>query len=161
FLRPSGARLVSVIHDALPHPGEPLAPFARLRTRIEVGAADCVVTLSDHVARELRRGYGDAVRRSVSIPHLAIGAAPGAAAPRRHPAGRSFGLMLFGRLLEYKGISRLLRAYELVRHAGLPVTLSLIGQGNVAPYREALERLPDVVLVNRWLSDQEIPGILG
>src|SRR5262249_40375832 len=32
---------------------------------------------------------------------------------------------------------------------------------NVAPYREALERLPDVVLVNRWLSDQEIPGILG
>ena len=48
-----------------------------------------------------------------------------------------------------------------MRHAGLPVTLSLIGQGNVAPYREALERLPDVVLVNRWLSDQEIPGILG
>jgi glycosyltransferase involved in cell wall biosynthesis len=159
-LRGTGVRFVSVIHDAAPHPGEP-ATLARRRTRAEIAAADCVVALSDHVADELRRRYGDVLRRAVTIPHVAIPLAAAAARPRTHPAGRPFRLMLFGRMLAYKGIDRLLDAYALALGRGLDVTLALVGEGDLSAHRGSLARLPGITLVNRWIPEREIPAILA
>jgi glycosyltransferase involved in cell wall biosynthesis len=158
-LRGTGVRIVSVIHDASPHPGEP-ATLARWRTRVEIATADCVVTLSDHVRDELRRRHGGIMRQTVTIPHVGIGLAAGAGRPRAHPSGRPFRLMLFGRLLKYKGIDRLLEAYGLALERGVAVSLALVGEGDLSVHRPALDRLPGITLLNRWISEAEIPAIL-
>jgi glycosyltransferase involved in cell wall biosynthesis len=159
-LRGTGVRVVSVIHDASPHPGEPVT-LAGPRTRAEIAVTDCVVTLSDHVRDELRRRHADIMPMAVTIPHVAIRLAAAADRPRVHPTGRPFSLMLFGRFLKYKGIDRLLSAYELALGRGVPVALALVGEGDLTPYRRALDRLPGITVINRWIPEDEIPAILA
>ena len=64
-------------------------------------------------------------------------------------------LLFFGRIAPYKGIEHLLDAYRLVRET-TPCRLSIVGRGNLRPYRERLKGLEDVEIINHWVAEEEI-----
>jgi glycosyltransferase involved in cell wall biosynthesis len=68
--------------------------------------------------------------------------------------------MFFGRILTYKGIGLLLDAYESIVHQK-DVALSIIGSGDLSPWREQISRLPRVEIDNRWIEAGEIGAILS
>jgi len=65
-------------------------------------------------------------------------------------------LLFLGRITPYKGLDVLLAACERLNRARPELRLCIAGEGSLAPYRPALMRLPDVEIINRWLSDAEI-----
>ncbi len=160
-VRKAGSRLVSTIHDASDHPGDWL-PLSEWRLRRELRAADAVITLSRHVRASLVRRYGYPAAGIATIPHGLLRFSPQPAALRRFPAGRPFRFMFFGRILRYKGLDTLLTAYDRLRAAAGPVPpeLWIAGAGDLRPYRERLDRLAGITLINRWIAEEEMPGLL-
>lgn len=156
----AGSRLVSIIHDAYMHPGE-VNPLWSWRIGRELSAADKVVALSRHVERQLVTGYRYPAGRIAVIP-LGPFAYPGeAAAVRRFPRDRPFRFLFFGRILAYKGIHLLLDAYRALTAQRGDVELCIAGGGDFASYRAQLADLPRVTLINRWIEDREISGLLA
>jgi glycosyltransferase involved in cell wall biosynthesis len=68
-------------------------------------------------------------------------------------------LLFFGRIVAYKGLDHLLRAYELLLDRGVKVELVIAGSGSLAPYADLLCNLP-VAVRNEWLSDAAIADLL-
>lgn len=159
-VRKAGARLVSVVHDAVTHPGEWL-PLHTWRQRRELQQADAVVTLSGHVRATLHREYGYPLARIATIPHGLLRFSNLPVTPRRFPADRPFRFMFFGRILPYKGLERLLAAYAMLRAEGVTAELWIVGGGDIRPYKAQLDRLPGVTLINQWIAEEDIPQILA
>lgn len=152
-----GIPYLLMLHDAVFHPGEESALRFRLMRR-DIRAADAIVTLSDHVRRQLVEVHGYPVDRIHLLPHPTYDY--GVAGPRRAPRGRPFRMLFFGRILPYKGLDLLLRAYRRLAASGRDLTLRIVGSGDVAPYRDLLDT-PGVSLENRWLDDDEIGTFLA
>jgi glycosyltransferase involved in cell wall biosynthesis len=158
-VRAGGARLVLVVHDASAHPGEDFGIRSWMLRR-EVAAADRVIALSRHVARqlsELHRYPPERIHESELGNSLMDSVF---AAPRRFPEGRKFRLLFFGRLLPYKGIDLLVEAYQRLRPRHPEVVLRVIGPGK-PPKSLSGELPPDVSLEAGWIPDERIPGILA
>jgi len=64
-------------------------------------------------------------------------------------------LLFFGRIVPYKGLELLLQSYMEVRKS-FPCQLLIAGDGNITPYKDMIEGLQDVTLVNRWIAETEI-----
>lgn len=154
----AGARYVLTIHDALLHPGERNRLRMALMSR-EIARADTVITLSEHVRNQVIEVHGVAPDRIHVVPHGVFGGS-GATARRLPPTGRPFRLLFFGRILPYKGLGLLLEAYRHLRKAA-DVELAIVGSGDITPYRSQLEGLPGVTIENRWIAEEEIPGIFA
>jgi glycosyltransferase involved in cell wall biosynthesis len=153
----AGARFVPAIHDADRHPGD-FNPLLHWRTGRELAHADRAVVLSEHVRAALIARYSFPAGRIALVPHGAFRFS-GSGGARRHPAGRPFRFLFFGRILPYKGLDRLLAAYaELARQA--ETSLCIAGSGNLSDLGGAFEALPRVSLVNRWIGEDEIGGFL-
>ena len=67
-------------------------------------------------------------------------------------------ILFFGRIAPYKGLGALLRSYEEV-HKSFPCRLLIAGDGSLAPFKDVIDRLQDVTLINRWIADKEIADI--
>lgn len=154
-----GIAFMPVIHDAVPHPGDPTARLTRWLLG-DIRNARTVLTLSHAVARTLvDRHYAESKNISVLFhPDLTFGTR---AAPRVRPAGEPLRLLFFGRIMAYKGLDVLVEAVSLLKRGGLPVTLGVAGSGEIGAHtRAALDRL-DAEVINRWVGDSEISGILA
>jgi glycosyltransferase involved in cell wall biosynthesis len=151
----AGARLISIIHDATRHPGEP-NPFWGWRTGRELAATSGTIVLSQHVRAQLIEQYRYPPDRIGVIPLGPFAYAAPEAEPRRFPRGRRFRFLFFGRLLSYKGIPLLLDAFRQLAAEREDVELHIVGNGTMAPYRAQLDGLPRVTVINRWLADHEI-----
>ena len=151
----AGARYAVIVHDAQPHPGEESWLLDRLATA-EIKAADRIIACSGHVARALSARHGTLPMATLFHPPFDFGATS-PLAPRTAPR-RPVRLLFFGRILPYKGLPLLLDAHRLLRRSGLDCTLSIVGDG--ATDDLALDA-PGVSLDNRWIAEQEIPGILA
>jgi glycosyltransferase involved in cell wall biosynthesis len=145
---------VTVVHDAVGHPGDPgalLTPWFRTEAR----RAIAIVTLSRSVATTLAGYRGIAPERIVPLflPDL-VHEAPVRVA-KASPSG-GFRLLHFGRLLRYKGLDLLLDALEIVARSATKVALTVAGAGVIsASTRSRLAGL-EATVVNRWISDAEI-----
>lgn len=158
-LRRTGSRYVLALHDALPHPGEESALRAWMLRR-ELAAADGVIALSEHVRRQLTETGRHPADRTWVLPHGVFSFGPATA--RRLEPGRPIRLCFFGRLLPYKGLDILIDAYDLLRRRyGDGVTLTVAGSGDPGPVAGRLAQTPGVRLVNRWIAEEEIPGVLA
>jgi glycosyltransferase involved in cell wall biosynthesis len=157
LIRRSGAHYVLVLHE----PTSDRATYGaiiRVVTDLEVRRSDGVVLLSESAGRVFAARFGENSVPRVTLP---LGSFRyGHNRPRRFPANRPVRLLFFGRIDQYKGIDLLLDAYARLRHDDLPVTLSIVGAGDLSPYRAALAAVTDVHVVNEWVDEAQIGAIL-
>ena len=150
-LRRVGGKLVVVVHDATPHPGDGLPGQAMLQ-RALLRRADARVALSQHVADGLA-GQGFAgVMVSAHPPRSNL------PPPVMHDG--PLRLLCYGRLLPYKGLDLLAEALVwLGQRADLQVRV--VGLGPETPGLAALRALPGVVVDNRWVPEAEMDALLA
>lgn len=153
-IRRLGVPFVSIVHDAVGHPGDRgslLAPWFRSEAR----GADAIVTLSRSVAEALVQGRGIASERIVPLflPDL-VYTGPGIEPnPARHGSLR---LLHFGRLLKYKGLDLLLDALDIVASRGTRTMLTIAGSGKISAGARARLAGLKAEIINRWIDDAEI-----
>ena len=150
-------KLVVIVHDADPHPGDVMPLLMWLQRRL-ILRADMLVALSTHVAERLsQQGVAGADRPVVVLRHppMPFGALP---PPPFSHAGPPR-LLFFGRLLAYKGIDLLNDALALLDPRSLEVRI--VGSGPETKALAALRELPFVTVENRWISENEIAGIIA
>jgi glycosyltransferase involved in cell wall biosynthesis len=157
-VRARGATYVTIIHDAVSHPGDPTA-WVNPWLRSEAKRADRVVTLSRAVADHMTAGgFSDPVRtRSLFLPDLRYGSAQTA---KDWTADQPLRLLFMGRIFKYKGLPLLLEAVEMLRAEGVPLHLGVAGAGDIDDMRGRLTALGAEV-INRWLDDSEIAPLLA
>ncbi len=155
--RRAGIKTLLIVHDAEPHPGESRPGLDRL-VRAEIRASDRVITFSDHVAdRLIARGDARETRLvRLFHPIFRFGAGRDGA---NHPA-KPFRLLFFGRILPYKGVPMLLEAFARLRAAGVAVTLSVVGRGEIDASAE-LKDQPGLTISTGWVAPDAIGGILA
>lgn len=156
-LRRAGARVLLVLHDATPHPGEEY-PLWRQQWSRDLAATDGLVVLSEHVFNSVVRIYHYPEERIWFAPHLSLSFAEPVCLPRELPRERPIRLLFFGRLLPYKGLDLLADAFRRVI-PDWPVELQVVGDGPHAAL-EALRGLPRVQIDQRWIPENEIGAIL-
>ncbi|WP_448204528.1 glycosyltransferase family 4 protein [Azospirillum sp. sgz302134] len=158
-IRRSGASFVHIVHDAVAHPGD-YYPFREKMAVRELMAADGLIALSEHVRQQVHSVRGYPLERIWLARHGVFEYGTQTRGPRPYPANGPFRLLFFGRIVEYKGLSLLLDAYELVKARHPRVELHVYGSGNMQPYKEKLARLPDVHVDNGWIPEDKIGDIL-
>jgi glycosyltransferase involved in cell wall biosynthesis len=153
----SRARLVYVVHDATPHPGDNHAVGIKMTQRVLLHLADDIVTMSEAVRDQLCRS-APGVAAKVRTERL-VGLFKPAANARCHPAETPRFLMP-GRLVSYKGYERLAEALKLMDRNDFTVTIS--GDG---PYRDKVAELfgsdPRVRLDLSWRTPEEHEELFG
>ena len=154
----AGIPYVSVVHDAIGHPGDStgiLLPWLHREAR----SADRVITLSRHVTAQLRDcGIVPAGRiAQLFLPDLAY--YPHTIVRERNP-DKPLRLLFFGRILEYKGLPLLLDAIETLRAEGIEIRLGVAGVGDIRRVKARLEHL-GAEIINRWIDDRELSALLA
>ncbi|MCC6889413.1 MAG: glycosyltransferase family 4 protein [Hyphomicrobiales bacterium] len=162
-LRKRGIRYAVIVHDAKPHPGDPTGLVFRWLLR-DARSADAIVTLSDYVRAEMiARNAAPAERiRTVPMPDVSFPAAraAGSAPLRRGADSRPLRVLHFGRMLRYKGLPIFVEAMEMLAARGIPVKVSVCGEGRIDSLLDPLQRMGARV-INRWLTDAEIGALLA
>lgn len=157
-VRRAGVAYATVIHDSRRHEGDRTGLVHGWLMR-DARSADRVFTLSRFVADQLA---ADGVVKPDRItplfhPDLVFG---GGGERRSFDGSRPFRLLMFGRLMRYKGLPNLIEAVRRLRRDHLPVTLGVAGAGDISAEREALRDIGAEVL-NRWIEDHEIGPLLA
>ncbi|MDP1908293.1 MAG: glycosyltransferase family 4 protein, partial [Hyphomicrobium sp.] len=153
-----GIRYATVVHDAVPHPGDPTAWATSWLLR-DVDSADVIVSLSRNVAEEIARRRPEASSRIVTLfhPDLRNGSGP---VDRRFDRARPLRILFFGRIMAYKGLPLLVEAVEILRRDGHAIHLGVAGRGGIRGLTQRLAALNAEVL-NDWLSDADLAGLLA
>lgn len=148
---------IAIAHDADIHPGDGLA-FQMVLQRFVWRQAAAVAVLTAHVGERLRaQGLAGSPKRPLihlSHPPLAFHLPQGGARP-----GGGTRLLMFGRLLEYKGLDLLAGALRQVGPLG-GLEVRIAGSGPDSPALRALAALPWVSVENRWVPEDEIGSLL-
>lgn len=152
-LRRVGARIVVIVHDAQPHPGDGYPFQAALQHRL-IRRADQIVTFSRHVADGLTFRTEAAHCPVVSLAHPPFIGEAGAP-PFAHQGVPH--ILMFGRLLPYKGLDMLAEALPRVRRG---FECRVVGRGSHSPELGRLAALPHVKVENRWVAEDELPGLI-
>lgn len=154
--RRNGVFHAVIVHDADPHPGDRTALVQRWQLRHALGA-DAVVTLSEHVARQVERSGRIDPRRIVRLflPDLSSGPVE-----RLRPEAGPLRFLFFGRMADYKGLPLFAAAVSRLGAQGRTFAASVIGDGDLGESRAVLEAA-GVAIDNRWIAESEVPGILA
>ena len=156
-----GIHYATVVHDATPHPGDRTALFTNWLLN-DARAADTVFTLSNWVASELiRRGTVPPERiKTLFMPDALFPAASHTGVRRQRENGQPLRILFFGRMLQYKGLHLFTQAMEILAAEGVPIKISVCGEGDMGRMASRLVNLGAVVK-NRWLSDAEVGQLLA
>jgi glycosyltransferase involved in cell wall biosynthesis len=65
-------------------------------------------------------------------------------------------LLFFGRILDYKGLDVLLKAFPIVQKALPNARLLIAGSGSLEPYSALLKEQKGIILENRWIDDRKV-----
>lgn len=152
-LRRAGIPFVPILHDGLPHPGDPAIAW-HWRLRRELAAARGAVTLSAAVEDVIR----------AQAPGLPLFRLPlGAHLPGEAPTGTvvSHDFLFFGRIRAYKGLDLLRDAFAQLRQTHPAATLRVVGEGDIEAAAPGLSALPGVTVEPRWVADDAIPALVA
>lgn len=153
-----GCRFISVIHDAVPHPGDHTAYLTRWLLRDAV-SADRIVTLSDAVTSTLVAQGRAAPGQIETLFHPDLRFASTGAVRTRSPAD-PLRVLFFGRIMAYKGLELYAEAIAKLRQSGFAVEPGVAGSGRIrTETRELLHRLGAEV-ENSWIPNERITSIL-
>jgi glycosyltransferase involved in cell wall biosynthesis len=145
---------VVAVHDPIPHPGITSKVYWWLEDRL-IRQSDQFVIFSQAFVKDLeQRGIKSDQISVCPFGDLSYYLRINQSQPQTPPSKTT--LLFFGRITAYKGVEILLKAYrEVVKR--YPVRLLLVGNGSLRPYRSLMKDLPDMEIVNRWVSEEEIP----
>lgn len=150
-----------IVHDASAHPGERWR-FRLLNQRASLRGAALIVALTESVAGRLRdAGYGTGGQRLLTLRHppMPVGMPP-ADLPAPFAHGGRPRLLMFGRLLPYKGLDLLDAA--MTRLGPDPgFALKIAGDGPASPALQRLAAHPAVTVDRRWIPETELNALLA
>lgn len=158
YLARSGVLYMLAVHDAERHPGED----GRLRRWLlarDIAAADGAITMTKAVRGQLLERHAFPPERAWTAP---LGVFVETTMTERSlPRDRPARLLFFGRVLPYKGLDVALAALPAVRAAHPGTELEIWSSGDIAPYRDAIERTSGVRIHNEWIAEERIPEIFA
>lgn len=152
-LKRAGIAYVPILHDAMPHPGDPAFAW-NWGLRRDLAAARGAVVLSGAVEAVIR----------ARAPELPLFRLPlGAHLPGEPPAAARpvHDFLFFGRIRAYKGLDLLRDAWRILHRSHPGATLRVVGQGDIEAAAPGLSALPGVTLEPRWVGEDEIPALVA
>lgn len=152
-----GLPAIVFVHDPVPHPGLFAWVSGVVEDRSLKQAARMIVFSQSLIPGLIRRGFPES---KVAVVPLGAGQPERLSEIIPAPAIQAADVLFLGRITTYKGLDILLDAFKLVQQRFPQTSLRIVGNGSLAPYRVALQRLSNVDMVNRWVGDDEIPGFL-
>lgn len=146
---------VFTLHDPILHSGENHLISRKLST-VSVKKSDKIVILSDVFIKNLME---DGINKDkiVVIPHGNFKFYKDKNSTTNR--GISKTLLFFGRISKYKGVEVLIDAFKIIKESVKDAKLIIAGEGNIDDYRDKLEALGDIELINRWIGDEEFSSI--
>lgn len=153
-LRRAGVKVVTIVHDARAHPGDGY-PLQMALQKALIGQSSLLVTFSQHVADVLS---GDTICRRKPMLSLSHPPFIGTDAPPPFTHGGRPRLLMFGRLLPYKGLDLLADALSQLEK---PVECRIIGKGPRSPELGRLASLAGVTVENRWVPEDELARLIA
>lgn len=150
---------VTVVHDPNPHPGLVAWGIKKLEDLLIKQTTRCVVLSTKLKPALEHRGVSsnqiDVIPLGVLSHYQSFPKCNGNINIHSNYSDK-FNLLFFGRITAYKGIEILLTAfYHLERRYN--IQLRIVGNGDITPYHNLLEKLHDVDVVNRWIGESEVP----
>lgn len=146
---------VVAVHDPVPHPGLTSKVYGWLEDRL-IRWSDQFVIFSQAFVKDLeQRGVKPDQISACPFGDLSYYLRISQSQPYMPPMKNT--LLFFGRITAYKGVEVLLEAYREVLKR-YPARLLLVGNGSLRPYRSLMRDLPGLEVVNRWVSEEEIPN---
>lgn len=66
-------------------------------------------------------------------------------------------ILFFGRILKYKGLEIILKAFPLIKKEIPNCRLLIVGKGNLKPYEKFLQKkISDIIIENKWIEEKEL-----
>jgi glycosyltransferase involved in cell wall biosynthesis len=157
----SDACVIVHVHDAEYAPSSPVARFADAVARLQSRFAHRVYCYGARIKREIVRNFGVPKDRIATFrlgPSHWTQADLGATVPK--PSPRQFSMI--GTLIYRKGVEYFLEAARLFNeaHGKNAAQFVLAGSGDISRYKAAIERLPNLVVMNRFVEDAEVNELL-
>ncbi len=156
-LKRLGVPLVTIAHDVRPHMGDRHALAYRLQRGVLRESA-AIVTLSEHVADQLRAGEVAAGTlppiRTFAHPPFAFDDLALPAPVPFEPHDGPLRVLVAGRIKAYKGVETALAMLDEL--AGHPATLRIAGAFDRPSWRDRAEADTRVSLRPEWLSERDL-----
>jgi len=154
--RLAGVPSVVFVHDPRPHPDITGWIYSQFE-QPSIRRATRVIVMSQALIPFLEK-RGVQRKRVDSIP-LGLLSSPSEKEPDK-TFGETPVILFFGRIAPYKGINILLQAVARVSQSR-PVHLLLAGEGNLKPFQSYLRAIPRIDILNHWIGENELPGLLS
>lgn len=157
-------RLVTTIHDVVPHPGDGhAAPGLRYTKAVSCWRSERMIVHTERMRTQLAQVFHVSERKIDVIAHGELGSlyqdlarSAGIAPLPREP----FTLLFFGRIWAYKGLRYLLEAFRIVKRELPGARLILAGTGGDLVANEDLIRsLTDVEVLNTFIAPEHVAGL--
>ncbi|KZN44361.1 glycosyltransferase [Pseudoalteromonas luteoviolacea] len=136
-----GIKLVFTIHDWNPHEGKQQKNVLLYNKFVDKVLANAYITFSK-------------VNTDTKVYQLRL-----SGFEKQSPAQPDGYYLFFGRIEPYKGLRHLVSIAKAMHEKGLPEKIIVAGRGEDNSIDE-LEALPNVEVINRFISDQELDGLL-
>jgi glycosyltransferase involved in cell wall biosynthesis len=165
-LIPKSAILAVTIHDPLTHPGERYRFINAILSRMETRKPDCCILLNEAQKDSFAKINSIPQENILIVPHGVFSSYRESLSSLKDIPGLEglVGLeqkyfLFIGRLVKYKGMATLFRAFRSVAGRIRDKLLVIAGSGGFSDDELAeLNQLPGdrVKIFNRWLNDKEI-----
>ncbi len=149
---------IITIHDATPHPGDPV--IWKLINKFLVNNAYRIVVLSNYVKKELIKYYR-LESKSIIVSIHGLLSYSNLDYKEKVFNENSLRLVFFGRIEKYKGLEYLLKAQIELEKEYNDIYLEVYGSGNIDSYKKLIKNIKNIKLENRWLEDDEIYDIFS
>ncbi len=157
-LLPRRMKLVSVIHDAIPHEGDPKMLVALTNFVICKYSAATLFMSESQRQHQLSQAFCGKIKTGM-IRHPSFSHYFDHTSDHSATKPNSVDFIFFGRLEPYKGLNFLIEAFELVRQKRSNASLLVVGRPGKGFIREDIER-PGVQIDERYIPDREVPATI-
>jgi len=147
---------VVFVHDPQPHPDLTGWFYSKLEQSSIRQAERCVIMSSKLTMGLIKRGIQPDKIDVIPLGPYRITSSPELLSLKRNIPT----LLFFGRIVPYKGLDLLLQAYADIRRTN-QARLVIAGEGDLKPFKNMLNNLPDVEILNRWIPEDEIQKLFS
>ncbi len=156
-----GGRIVWTVHNELPHEGDYLAAFMRLRRGIAALADRILVHNRTAISLIIGQSGADPAK-VVLLPHPSyLGVYESEAATfAEAPDWESRRLLLFGMLRRYKGLETLIDAMAAAPEVEVAIVGEVMAPDHVDALMPRIEATPGLTLTRQRIDDADVPALL-